>query len=94
MKPKKECSTCNFGNRFHDDVICRRYPPTSDGNGPRRADHQPVLKTYDWCGEYKHGKPPKVEEKKDYSRTAAVLLALFAGILGTLWLVAGVAASN
>lgn len=85
----EECGTCDFRKPIGDSILCRRFPPSSDGQGVRHSDCQPIMKAFDWCGEYQHGDAPQQKERREYSRSAAVLIALFTGIMTTLWLLAG-----
>ncbi len=51
----KLCSSCKFWVRDDDDPDvgdCHRYPPVIYPNGEGVK-----VGAYDWCGEYKKGKP-------------------------------------
>ncbi len=53
---KDRCDKCKFGEAVSERVKCRRFPPSSDGNGHKSKDTQPMMMTDDWCGEFKGGK--------------------------------------
>ena len=70
-KPKEQCGNCYYstvpGNPSYRDCgcECRRFPPTQDGTTARPDTYPfPLVKTTEWCGEYKP-RPEKEDVKEE-----------------------------